>query len=400
MGINIYDEFFSSDDASKDKSVFGHLKRYQRENKISRDEIRFHFQPKVFPNTLYIISLDVVSGYRSHDINFIARELNENVDNKIVLDTCLEDFPGKNFYDVMYQLASRGVPFERILVITSQKNVKNFKDEFYCPLKVIHYDMFATAYFNFANDISLWQAPRKRKLDKHLICFMKRPRLLRVIANGYLRHKGYVDQIHFSWHFSVNETRDFYDFRNTIRDLYRADPEQDMVFPDIFKDEYIEKNIYDSIDGNLEWQFDPNVVETGGVNLPMETHRKLDSAVLFDKNNKILDNSFLTEKTYKNFVYSLPFIGFGIPGYEKALNELGYQTWDHFFNTKIDESSYLTTIKSHFKLIDELCSMPLQTLEDLLNSQESIKMMEENQSTYLKQNEIKTLIERLTTDKY
>ena len=183
-----------------------------------------------------------------------------------------------------------------------------------------------------------------------------------------------------------------------MRDLVRADPEQDMSnFPDIFKDEYIKKSIYDSIDGNLEWKVDSNVVATGGINLPMETHRKLDSAVLFDKNNKILDNSFFTEKTYKNFVYSLPFIGFGIPGYEKYLNELGYQTWDHFFNTKIDESSYLTTIKSHFKLIDELCSMPLQTLEDLLNSQESIKMMEENQSTYLKQNEIKTLIERLTT---
>ena len=47
----------------------------------------------------------------------------------------------------------------------------------------------------------------------------------------------------------------------------------------------IKKSIYDSIDGNLEWKVDSNVVATGGINLPMETHRKLDSAVLFDKNN-------------------------------------------------------------------------------------------------------------------
>ena len=288
MGINIYDQFFSSDDASEDKSVFGHLKRYQQENNISSDEIRFHFQPNVFPNTLYFISLDVVSEYDENILNFIVTELNENVDNKIVLDTCLEDFPGKNFYDVIYKLASRGVPFERVLVITSQKNVKNFKNEFYCPLKVIHYDMFATAYFNFANDNSLWQVPRKRKLDKHLICFMKRPRLLRVIANGYLRHKGYVDQTHFSWHFTLPETRNFYDFTNTMRDLQRADPglNIDLIREVFEEDEYVEKSIYDSIDGNLEWKFDPDVVATGGVNLPMETHRKLDSSALFD-NNKI-----------------------------------------------------------------------------------------------------------------
>ena len=184
MGINIYNEFYSSEEASENKSVFGHLKRYKQENNISHDEIRFHFQPKVFPNTLYIVSLDVVSGYKPDHINFIAEELNKTVDSKIVLDTCLEDFPGKNYYHVIHQLASRGVPSERIVVVTSQKNVKNFKNEFYCPFKVIHYDMFATAYFNFANDCSLWQAPRKRKLDKHLICFMKRPRLLRVMANG------------------------------------------------------------------------------------------------------------------------------------------------------------------------------------------------------------------------
>lgn len=258
--------------------------------------------------------------------------------------------------------------------------------------------MFATAYLNFANDESLWREIKPRVLEKHLICFMKRPRLLRLIANGIMRAKDYTKQAHYSWHFDYNETRDLFGFRQNLKAFDRINAlklpgSEDIV--DIFDGSYIEKQIYDPIDGNLEWIIDPHVADTGGVNLPMETHRKLDTSVMFEDHIKIVDNSFFTEKTYKNFVYGLPFVGFGIPNYESRLNSSGYQCWDNFFKLQVDESNYFTALSSHIELLDEICDMPLADLQDLLNSKESIEMLESNQRMFRLQHEIKGLITAL-----
>ena len=207
------------------------------------------------------------------------------------------------------------------------------------------------------------------------------------LANGFLRSKGYDKQSHYSWHFDINETRNFYDFEKNVSYL------GDLSY--VFNGEYIKKDIYDSIEGDKEWIFDTYVTDTGGINMPMETHRCLDNSVIFEENLAILDNSFLTEKTYKNFVYGLPFIGFGIPNYSNRLSDLGYHCWDNFFDTVIDNSSYKACLNSYFKLIDEICNMPLEQLQDRLNSKESLDMLEHNQNQFNQRNEIKQLIEKL-----
>lgn len=392
MTINIYNEFFSSDDSGPDKSVWGQLKRYKQENSISDDEIRFTYQSDKFENTLYFLSLDAVSNLDNGHINFIASEMvrleGSCSNSMLIIDTTIEDFVGLNYYLLLHQMAMRGIPADRIKIITSQSAVDNFKKEFYCPFEVINYDMFASAYHWHATDDNLFREIKPRKLEKHLICFMKRPRLLRVIANGFLRSKGYDKQSHYSWHFDVNETRNFYDFTETVSRI------GDNISY-VFNDEYIKKEIYDSIEGNKEWRFDTRVTDTGGINMPMETHRRLDNNLFFDENLAILDNSFLTEKTYKNFVYGVPFIGFGIPNYSSMLSKLGYHCWDNFFDTEIDNSSYKGCLISYFKLIDEICAMPLEQLQDRLNSKESLDMLQHNQTLYNQRNEIKLLIKKL-----
>ena len=401
MALNIFNEFFASSGSVQSKSAFGHIKRYKEENNIPDEHIRFHFKPSKAENTLFFLTLDTWSELDPGHVNFIIQNLaTGNVVNpKIILDTTMEDFVGQQFYDVIYMLAQAGVPSDKIIILTSQPQTQNFKNEFFLnDFKTIHYDMFATAYFNFANDQNLWREIKPRVLEKHLICFMKRPRLLRLIANGIMRAKDYDKKAHYSWHFDYNETRDLFGFRQNIKAFERIKAlklKGTEGIVDIFDGNYIEKQIYDSIEGNLEWIVDPYVADTGGVNLPMETHRKLDTSVMFEEHIKIVDNSFFTEKTYKNFVYGLPFVGFGIPNYESRLNSRGYQCWDNFFETKVDESNYYSALGSHIELLDELCNMPLADLQEKLNSKESIEMLESNQRMFKLQHEIKGLITAL-----
>ena len=91
----------------------------------------------------------------------------------------------------------------------------------------------------------------------------------------------------------------------------------------------------------------------------------------------------------------MPFIGFGIPNYSTILSDLGYHCWDNFFDTVIDNSSYKACLNSYFKLIDEICAMPLEQLQDRLNSKESLDMLQHNQTLYNQRNEIKLLIKKL-----
>tara|TARA_R110002074_G_scaffold131379_3_gene273901 strand:- start:4986 stop:6185 length:1200 start_codon:yes stop_codon:yes gene_type:complete len=392
MTINIYNEFFSSDDSTEGKSAWGQLKRYKLEYCIPNEDICFTYQADLNKNTIYFLSLDAVSNLENGHLDFIALELARPdgwcSTSILVIDTTLEDFVGLNYYKLLFQMANRGVPANKVKIVTSQSAIDNFKEEFYCPFEVIHYDMFASAFHNHATDKNLFREIKPRQLEKHLICFMKRPRLLRVIANGFMRSRGYDKQSHYSWHFDINETRNFYDFEKTI-----AIVADDISY--VLDDEHIKEEIYDSIEGDKEWIFDTYVTDTGGINMPMETHRRLDSSCMFDENLKILDNSFLTEKTYKNFAYGVPFIGFGIPNYSTILSDLGYHCWDNFFDTVIDNSSYKACLNSYFKLIDEICAMPLEQLQDRLNSKESLDMLQHNQTLYNQRNEIKMLIKKL-----
>ena len=65
------------------------------------------------------------------------------------------------------------------------------------------------------------------------------------------------------------------------------------------------------------------------------------------------------------------------------------------FDTVIDNSSYKACLNSYFKLIDEICAMPLEQLQDRLNSKESLDMLQHNQTLYNQRNEIKLLIKKL-----
>ena len=396
MPLSIYNEFFGSDESFEHKSAFGHIKRFKLEQCIPNADINIHYQPDQIDKTIYFLSLDSVSKLDRGHMDFISRELAREDgfchSSKVVIDTTLEDFVGINYFELLHQMAMRGIPKDRIVLLTSQSATDNFADEFYSNFKVIHYDMFASTYHNFATDNNLFKEIKPRELQKHFICFMKRPRMLRMIANGFFRHRKYVSKCYYSWHFSDESIREKKHSVNFDKNITRL-----VDWEDIWNPDYFTEDIFDSIEGSKEWKFNPMVADTGGINIPMETHRRLDGAVFFQEKLDILDNSFFTEKTYKNFVYGLPFIGFGIPNYEKNLSKVGYASWESMFNTKINNNSYPECLISYFELVDEIANMSLSKLQDLLNCKESLDRASNNQKVFNQRNEIKKLINELET---
>ena len=119
MALNIFNEFFASSGSVQSKSAFGHIKRYKEENNIPDEIIRFHFKPSKADNTLFFLTLDTWSELDPGHVNFIIQNLaTGNVVNpKIILDTTMEDFVGKQFFDVIYMLAQAGVPSDQIIIL-------------------------------------------------------------------------------------------------------------------------------------------------------------------------------------------------------------------------------------------------------------------------------------------
>ena len=115
MALNIFNEFFATSGSVQSKSAFGHIKRYKEENNIPDEIIRFHFKPEKVDNTLFFLTLDTWSELDPGHVNFIIQNLAGNgLNPKIVIDTTMEDFVGKQFFDVMYMLSSVGVPSDKI----------------------------------------------------------------------------------------------------------------------------------------------------------------------------------------------------------------------------------------------------------------------------------------------
>ena len=68
----------------------------------------------------------------------------------------------------------------------------------------------------------------------------------------------------------------------------------------------------------------------------------------------------------------------------------------------MDNTGYIGCFESYFKLIDEIMSLSLLQLEEIINSEESLNRLQHNQEVFFEQNEFKKLVNILETivDKY
>ena len=91
------------------------------------------------------------------------------------------------------------------------------------------------------------------------------------------------------------------------------------------------------------------------------------------------DNYFLSEKTYKNFWYGMPYTHIGIPYMNENLEKSGYKTFSGLFDYKKRplETNY-DGLLNDFNLIDKIASMSLDEIMSILNSEQRISEYKHN----------------------
>jgi hypothetical protein len=396
----IFDTYYSSPGYSIEKSIYGFLKHFQSQ---SDDYV---FVNKIQSPTIILLHLDACSFIGRRTLLVVASHYNSSTGNKIVIDTSLESFIDDRFYDAVDVLIQRGVDPDDITVVTGENNINLFIKENNFPYNTININTFEISYYlhTLKHKIrnpkitdthgTIIQPIKPRKLTKHFISYKKNSSKLRKIFHAHMKLTNLDNKGFYSWFatspFIINNKIDL-----LILDVIKENEDWwgDLV-PRLNRP--IRPNSFEEPFESFEWLLSKNVVLGGGINLAHETHKpQMDDSLTIEE-AEVNYSIFLTEKTYKNFAYGLPFINPGIPRSEEALNGYNYKTWDSFFNTQIKHDSYVSCITSSIQLIDEIANMPLLELEEILNSEKSLNYLQHNQDVFLQQNQFTKLVNELS----
>ena len=159
----------------------------------------------------------------------------------------------------------------------------------------------------------------------------------------------------------------------------------------------------DNVEGKGEWIYQPAVTEDCGIVFTNETHHSFDVRTYTLPGNADIDlytrlsqipifyRFFLTEKTYKNFAYGMPFVNLGIPGSAEMLGTYGYKSWESILGITSSANTYLQGFENAFSAMDRIFNMPINELEEILNSEHSLNMLKHNRQNFLEQHEFRRL---------
>ena len=98
----------------------------------------------------------------------------------------------------------------------------------------------------------------------------------------------------------------------------------------------------------------------------------------------------------------MPFINLGIPRAELVLQQMGYRGFDDLFGMQKDPHNYYKNVEQSIELLEQIGNMPLQELEDILNSDIAMDRLKHNQEVFREQRQFKRLLVDLESicDKY
>lgn len=405
--INVLNKFYCSLEQVEDKSLLGYLRYFtSRDDSIPINLVDDTKQP-----TFIFVHTNTVNHVPIEQIIEIVKYYKKHKNNKIVIDTCIEEFVDDKYYMLIDRLESYGVDPLDIVVFTGQNSIENFITDYNIKHTCFSCQGFELMYYIFITTVMelhgtehqhpgedyIFRPITPRKLKRHFISYKKNGRKLRKLFHAVMLDKKLVKKSYYSWHSTKEwlwEDVEFLKYFNYV---------DDSVTMDNYKDycrRYESKIIPSIYEGGLEWMFEDEVILHGGINLPHETHVSLDLWV--PQNLTTSDRIFFTEKTYKNFVYGMPFINLGIPRAEIVLQQMGYRGFDDLFGSKRDPHNYYKNVEQSIELLETIGNMPLSELEDILNSEICMDRLKHNQEVFKEQRQFKKLLFDLESisDKY
>ena len=395
--INIFNKFYSSCEYAYTKTPLYSLIYSSNRNPaylITTDASR---------QCIIFVHVDVRDNIDDDLLDDVISNYKKCKGNKIVVDTSLEEFVMEPYYHCVDYLVNNGVEHDDINILAGQTATSLFVNDYKIPFTTFSINTFETAYYNhLANydlEFEFLERPeiKPRKIDRYFTSLTKNARFIRKVFHAFMVKKNYIEGSIYSFHnlgaspfneMDLSWAKRFNLINPGISDQQWLTEVSSPYYPD-------------DIDFVGEWNFNAEV-STTGINLTHETHAFVDMNGIKLNKVEIFDRVFLTEKTYKNFYHGLPYLSPGIPRQSAYIQQLGYRSFESLFNTPMDNTGYIGCFESYFKLIDEIMSLSLLQLEEIINSEESLNRLRHNQEVFFEQNEFKKLVNILETivDKY
>ena len=127
--------------------------------------------------------------------------------------------------------------------------------------------------------------------------------------------------------------------------------------------DFVNGHSCDLTDQHINWasELNPIIHRDTLVNVTIETHQNPSKEI------------FLSEKTYRPFYTAQPFIIFGNPGTLRVLKEMGYKTFDKFWDESYDEDLHISErLEKLYKTMIKIAETPMEVLNSYMEDFEPI----------------------------
>jgi hypothetical protein len=345
----------------------------------------------IYPVVLY--SSDLFQKYSTIDLNDTLINSIKNKKARLVFFYITEGWFGQYslHYDWLDNLSTKyNLEKEDISIITSNL----FAEEYYKGNKftIISYNYFTDELFfaliNKKDEHNLKSFKTKYlqfldgvKLEKHFQCFNNLSKLHRLWmfyelrTNPKLKDKSIIS-------LNKNTTNE------TFYDIVNATNNTELL------------KYYKTYDSTIGYSYDTTNwkrdVQTGD-SINIEAHLKAFVNVITET---LTDANiiFVTEKTYKSIYTCQPFIIVGNAGTIRKLKELGFKTFDKWWDESYDDEIDLEIrIQKITKILEEIASWDLQKCTDIKNEMREILI--HNYNKMLDKNEMIKFYSHIKTDK-
>ena len=383
--LKVYDQLFSHREFSIYKGLWGCLNYF-------KDQIEIEFTTNTFDPLLYILGIEVHHDIPEEQVSFVIDNVKKNKSSKIIIDTTLEDFVKDNFFE-LYDKLCNDVGEDKIIILTSSApNV--IKSNKPLPLfkNMIYWHAFETNLYVTENEYKRPPAPRQCK--KHFIALNKNARPLRNVFHSAFTKHNLIEKSYYAWHnigladhWKLGQFSDHPKFPQGSEILWlieRFDLEGDV--------EKLKQPI--RLDHDFaEWQLPDECLKYGAVFCAFDTTACSDNIVTTTANME--NNIYLSEKTFKPFLYSIPSMHYGFKNVLDEISNIGYINFNDYFNTNYKHSCNEETLLLHIKTTTMIADLEMDDLNDILNGKECMSMLEHNYEQFQKQDQFFKLVDDL-----
>lgn len=402
--LPIYDKFFAPSEVLIHKTLYGHIKTYNE---------KLNLKAKFTDNAYYPCMIFSYAGNQTYDhiseemIEQVVEKSVSNNKNILILDTIVEDFINVPFIEYLIKLIDKGVPACNIKLITSCNPQEFFREQWlrgefisdidcsnYIPefekIEIFSYDGFSTSFMIHQSGKNIPPPEIKhRNFDLHYCLLQKNARYFRKIVHAFFIHNKMNKKSIYSWHNEGSDNKWDSHLELACKE-YNIETNFELFSTPIIYDDYMT---------NDEWSMDDEIYNRCAFNIFVETTASRDNpSILYSSSESGKNNFFLTEKTYKNFWYGIPFLHISYP-LEKYLESLGYKTFKHLFEyNKIPVTSYHHYLHNDFNLLRVINNMSIDELSSILNSEVALGHLKHNRKLLTRLEPLKGLIAEL--DKY